>query len=92
MKNLNRESYYNLINLINRESLNLRTLKISGVTTANCALILILGFEPCFQEEFLKSWKSSFGASTDTKERLTNLKTLFNSEPTEEEKNKFVHG
>ncbi|GFY18182.1 integrase catalytic domain-containing protein [Trichonephila clavipes] len=50
-------------------------LRALGVTTEKCASILYPMVESCFQEDFLKAWNRSVtsAASTDAKERLTNL-------------------
>ncbi|GFU78132.1 integrase catalytic domain-containing protein [Trichonephila clavipes] len=64
----------------------LRALEILGVTTEKCASILYPMVESCFQENFLKAWNRSATstASTDAKERLTNLMTFLKAGADEE--------
>ncbi|GFX95265.1 uncharacterized protein TNCV_848561 [Trichonephila clavipes] len=66
----------------------LRALDTLGVTTEKCASILYLMVESCFQEDFLKTWNRSAtsAASTDAKERLTNLMTFLKAETEGEER------
>ncbi|GFW78124.1 uncharacterized protein TNCV_135941 [Trichonephila clavipes] len=66
----------------------LRALETLGVTTEKCASILYPMVESCFQEDFLKAWNRSAtsAASTDAKERLTNLMTFLKAETEGEER------
>ncbi|GFW24344.1 uncharacterized protein TNCV_605911 [Trichonephila clavipes] len=66
----------------------LRALKTLGVTTEKCASILYPMVESCFQEYFLKAWNrnATSAASTDAKERLTNLMTFLKAKTEGEER------
>ncbi|GFV20468.1 uncharacterized protein TNCV_4142291 [Trichonephila clavipes] len=66
----------------------LRALETLGVTTEKCASILYPMVESCYQEDFLKAWNRSAtsAASTDAKERLTNLMTFLKTETEGEER------
>ncbi|GFW34281.1 uncharacterized protein TNCV_220071 [Trichonephila clavipes] len=66
----------------------LRALETLGVTTEKCASILYPMVESCFQKDFLKPWNRSATsrASTDAKERLTNLMTFLKAETEGEER------
>ncbi|GFW82408.1 uncharacterized protein TNCV_3818881 [Trichonephila clavipes] len=66
----------------------LRALETLGVTTEKCASILYPMVESRFQEYFLKAWDRSAtsAASTDAKERLTNLMTFLKVETEREER------
>ncbi|XP_055928569.1 uncharacterized protein LOC129959705 [Argiope bruennichi] len=66
----------------------LRALETLGVTTDKCTSILYPMVESCFQEGFLKAWNRSTSsvASTDAKERLTNLMTFLKEETVGEER------
>ncbi|GFT17042.1 uncharacterized protein TNCV_4737871 [Trichonephila clavipes] len=65
----------------------LSALETLGVTTEKSASILYPMVESCFQEDFLKAWNRSAtsAASTDSKERLSHLRTFLKAE-TEGEK------
>ncbi|GFW84540.1 uncharacterized protein TNCV_457211 [Trichonephila clavipes] len=60
----------------------LRALETLGVTTEKWDSILYPMVESCFPEDFLKAWNRSAtsAASTDAKERLTNLMTFLKAE------------
>ncbi|GFW24440.1 integrase catalytic domain-containing protein [Trichonephila clavipes] len=63
-----------------------------GVTTEKCASILYPMVQSCFQEDFLTAWNRSAtsAASTDAKERLTNLMTFLKAETEGEERINFA--
>ncbi|GFX76123.1 uncharacterized protein TNCV_1834981 [Trichonephila clavipes] len=60
----------------------LRALETLGVTIEKCASLLYPMVESCSQDDFLKAWNRSAtsAASTDAKERLTNLMTFLKAE------------
>ncbi|GFT26524.1 integrase catalytic domain-containing protein [Trichonephila clavipes] len=73
-KKISMTSLYDKLRILDKSLRDFR----SNNSTEKCASILYPMFESCFQEDFLKAWNRSAtsAASTDAKERLTNLMTF----------------